>query len=134
MPIDWSVDEERHCLQARFFGALTWQEITDFQTNVSLTAPYLGYHGVLVIDRTTRFPEGAATDPVQRIAHRAAAYNGVTRTTRLAIVTETETAFGIVRMFMAFFALAGGTRPIGLFRSEPPAYDWLFQPQDGDDA
>jgi hypothetical protein len=37
-------------------------------------------------------------------------------------------------MFMAFFALAGGTRPIGLFRSDPPACDWLFHPQDGDDA
>ena len=89
---------------------------------------------MLVIDHTTRFPEGAATDPVQRIAHRAAAYNGVTGTSRLAIVTETETAFGIVRMFMAFFTLAGGTRPIGLFRSAPPGYDWLFQPQNGDDA
>ena len=134
MPIDWSVDEERHCLQARFFGALTWREITDFQTNVSLSAPYLGYHGLLVIDRTARFPEGAATDPVQLIAQRAAAYNSITRTSRLAIVTETDTAFGLVRMFMAFFALAGGARPIGLFRSEPPAYDWLFHPQDGDNA
>jgi hypothetical protein len=134
MPIDRSVDEERHCLQARFFGALTWQDITDFQTTVSLSAPYLGYHGMLVIDRTTRFPTGAAADPVEILARRAAAYNGVTRTSRLAIVAETETAFGIVRMFMAFCALAGGTRPIGLFRSEPPAYDWLFAPQDGVDV
>jgi hypothetical protein len=134
MPIDWSVDEERHCLQARFFGALTWQEITDFQTNVSLTAPYLGYHGLLVIDRTTRFPEGAAADPVQLIARRAAAYNGAPHMSRLAIVTETETAFGLVRMFMAFCELAGGTRSIGLFRSESLAYDWLFPPQDGADT
>jgi hypothetical protein len=126
MPIDWSVDDDRHCLQAHFSGALTWQEIMEFQTSVSLAPQYLGYLGYLVIASSSRFPVGSATDPVQLIARRAAARNGPTSQTRLAIVAQTDMAFGIVRMYMAFRELAGSTRPVGLFRDEAPAQAWLF--------
>ena len=120
------MDDDRHCLQARFSGALTWHEIIEFQTSVSLAPQYLGYLGYLVIDPSSRFPVGSAADPVQLIARRAAVRNGLTSQARLAIVAQTDMAFGIVRMYMAFRELAGSTRPVGLFRDEAPAQVWLF--------
>lgn len=125
MPLEWMVDEPAKCLVGHWTEGITWQEIEHFQDTVTFPHQARGYHSLLVIAASARFPTGSAEGPMRLIAARAAVQNHVSRPTCLAIVTHSEIAFGLARMFLTFKELAGGTRPVGLFQQEDEARAWL---------
>lgn len=125
MPFRWCADHDARRLEVHLLGQMAWEEFLDFQTTVSYAKPHWGYDALVILEESVGFPAGPCEQFIHRIASRAALFNTEHAGSRVAIVAETILAYGIMRMFLAFYTSAGGTRPTGMFRDEDEARAWL---------
>jgi hypothetical protein len=121
MPIDYSIDDQRKIVLTRAWGTLTDEDLLLHKDRLSrdpaFTSELRQLSDIRAIERLEVTTKGVGAmvahdsrHPAQRDAHR------------LALVVPNDEVFGMARMYQL---MAGGERPVRVFRSMADAEAWL---------
>jgi hypothetical protein len=125
MPIDYRIDPDFRVVFAVGRGALTPEDIFEYQHKVWSRADVAGYNELFDMSGVERIiPPSRGS--VRDLASFAALMDPPDFLSKFAIVAPQDLAFGIGRMFESYRELdERSTKQVAVFRSMQPALAWL---------
>ena len=129
MPIRYEIDHERRLVRARASGILTDDDVFGYQRDAWSKPEVAGYDELVDMSAVVR----VALPSVQRMRDLARLSSDMDprgRPPRFAIVAPGDLAFMLGRLYKGIRGLAGGTKKVGVFRTEAEADEFLRRPSD----
>ena len=118
MPVHYRIDRERHFVLTRGVGTLTDEDVLGHQRELRAEAGFESDMNQLIdLSQTERFELAAGT------LRQIVAMNPFGKGSRRALVSPSDLAFGMSRMFEAFSD--GSEQEVRVFRDMAEAREWL---------
>jgi len=121
MQISRTIDAAKHIVYATVTGEITVAEVrADLMRVASQKDHQPTLPGIIDMRRATTH---ITTEEIQQIAGFVTAHPKVVRSTRRALLVETDVMFGLYRMFTAY--AGNGSVEFEVFRDERKALEWV---------
>jgi len=130
MPIEYRIDLQRHLVVARALGTLSDADVFRYQETVWSRADINGFDELMDMG-TVESIIVPSRDRVRQLATLACQMDNPPAGGRFAVVAPQDDAYGLARMYETWRNLhAAVKKEIGVFRTLPPALEFLGLPRD----
>ena len=126
MPLEYRIDHERRLVLARASGVLTDDEVFEYQYSAWVRAEVAGYDELVDMTDVKRVAL-PSVDRMRALARLSAGMDSGQQS-KFAIVAPGDVAFMLGRLYKAIRGVTGGTRQVGVFRTEEEAMEFLARP------
>ena len=130
MPIIYHADSAKRRILAEASGAISQQELFDYQKAVGTRPEWAGYDELLDVSRVAGLVD-VRPDNLKALADFAASMDDPAQPSKFALVAPQDLYFGLGRMYESLRESATHTtRRIAAFRTRAEAERWLDAPVD----
>lgn len=125
MPVDCEILDDLRLVIAKASGHLIGSEIAAYQRNIWTGAKIFGYDEIFDLTEVQTFDYKSVSD-VRELAQLASSMDWASRSRKLALVANTDMAFGLARMYQAYRESDPSSRTeVQVFRNHDLARQWL---------